>query len=87
MIDHEKRTRRRKICEANDFSDADDPIAPPPHRILRHHYRATKIQLAGVNILPFFQDFREKVFKKVRGRPEFELRTRKLACHCCLLKF
>ena len=55
MIDHEKRTRRRKICEANDFSDADDPIAPP-HRILRHHYRATKIQLAkGKYSSSFFQ--------------------------------
>ena len=63
MIDHEKRTRRRKICEANDFSDADDPIAPP-HRILRHLYRATKIQLAGVNILPLSFRFLGENFLK-----------------------
>ena len=67
MIDHEKRTRRRKICEANDFSDADDPIAPP-HRILRHYYRATKIQLAGVNSLPVSYRFLREDFLKMMPR-------------------
>ena len=69
MIDHEKRTRRRKICEANDFSDADDPIALP-HRILRHHYRATKIQLAGVNILPLSFRFLREDFVTNNGHDD-----------------
>ena len=72
MIDHEKRTRRRKICEANDFSDADDPIALP-HRILRHHYRATKIQLAGVNILPLSFRFLREDFLTRNGHDDGKL--------------